>query len=151
MSHLSSSFQEAANDFETKVQAMINGITQKVIPLQKKSYECCVKCFSNNKEESPSSLEVISRCIQDCQANTELFGSRLGEEMRLFQEQISGCQQACHSKYSMPFNEAKKQEDKNKIQTQLEECASKCFTEAVPQIAEIKRRMMDVLQEQLNN
>lgn len=138
------SFQEAARDFETKVEGVMKAITQAVLPLQKISYQCCVGCFDKNGED----LDKIGKCIQECQAPAEVFGDRLRQEMQSFQSQISGCQQACHNKFSMAFSNTEDQDQKTSIQQQMETCASNCFGEALPQLGDIKKRMIDLVEKQ---
>ncbi|XP_055388819.1 protein FAM136A-like [Condylostylus longicornis] len=139
------SFQDAARDFESKVEGMMKTITKAVLPLQRKSYECCVKCFDNSREE----LDTIGKCIQECQAPAEAFGDRLRQEMQTFQNQISGCQQSCHNKFSMAFSDAKEEVKRNEIQSHMESCAVTCFSDVVPQLDEMKQRMLQLVTKQL--
>lgn len=139
------SFQEAARDFETKVEDVMKAITQAVLPLQKKSYECCVTCFDKNGQN----LDAIGKCIQECQAPAEVFGDKLRQEMQSFQNQISGCQQSCHNKFSMAFNDTEALDKRNSIQQQMEVCASSCFSDALPQLGDVRRRMLDLVNKQL--
>lgn len=82
------SLQETAKSFQQRFESMIKEITVLSLPMQKKSFQCCVSCFDNHKNEPESIAECINRCHEPSQS----FNHALQREVEALQTSIESCQ-----------------------------------------------------------
>ncbi|KAL8270942.1 hypothetical protein Esti_005154 [Eimeria stiedai] len=82
------SLEETAKSFQSKFESMIKNITILSLPMQKKSFECCVSCFDGDKQDP----EKIAACISRCHEPSQSFNQVLQREVEGLQTSIESCQ-----------------------------------------------------------
>lgn len=99
---------EAAEKFQKAFDEMVKEVSSRSLPLQKKSFECCVECFkgigepsdwkkmataafSSAKHESLSP-ESIAQCVSGCHKKSEAFAETLQREAQALQQSLEKCQ-----------------------------------------------------------
>lgn len=82
------SLEETAKVFQNKFETMIKEITILSLPMQKKSFQCCVSCFDSHKQDP----EKIAECINQCHEPSQSFNRVLQREVEGLQTNIESCQ-----------------------------------------------------------
>lgn len=82
------SLEETAKSFQNNFESMIRDITVLSLPMQKKSFQCCVSCFDNNKQDPGK----IAECVGQCHEPNQSFNHVLQREVEGLQASIESCQ-----------------------------------------------------------
>ncbi|CDJ43219.1 hypothetical protein, conserved [Eimeria tenella] len=131
------SLEETAKVFQNKFETMIKEITILSLPMQKKSFQCCVSCFDSHKQDP----EKIAECINQCHEPSQSFNRVLQREVEGLQTNIESCQKICFNRLAPKLEGASSQTEKTAIEREKDECFVQCFTSNIPIIAEIRDRL----------
>ncbi|KAL8426541.1 hypothetical protein Efla_006606 [Eimeria flavescens] len=131
------SVEETAKFFQSRFENMIKNITVLSLPMQKKSFECCVSCFDSNKQDP----ELIAGCISRCHEPSQSFNQVLQREVEGLQTSIESCQRICFNRIAPKLEEASSAREKAALESEKDGCVAQCFTSNIPAIAEISERL----------
>lgn len=87
--HMITNLTKRTNEFQAKIDAILNKISTESLPFQKKSFVCCVNCFDTYNTD----FESIGKCVNNCQKGTEHFVQVVQNEMQNLQNNLQSCQQ----------------------------------------------------------
>jgi len=130
------SLDESTEKFQNRMDLMINSIAKKSLPIQKASFECCVKCFDKSDD-----INRISDCIVQCQKIPQKVTSKIENELQTLQKNIQSCQEVCYNRYSPKFDEAKSSSTQTIAQDGFRQCAAQCYEQFEPHVTEIHERL----------
>ncbi|ANQ06599.1 hypothetical protein PCYB_041650 [Plasmodium cynomolgi strain B] len=143
--HMITNLTKRTNEFQSKIDSILNKISTESLPFQKKSFICCVNCFDTYNTD----FETIGKCVNNCQKGTEHFVQVVQNEMQNLQNNLQSCQQSCFYKYSPNYAKSNANIDGPTIEKEMEGCVVKCFDKHEPMLPEISDRLHKTLKEEM--
>eukprot|EP00927_Polykrikos_kofoidii_P045229 TRINITY_DN3913_c0_g2_i1.p1 TRINITY_DN3913_c0_g2~~TRINITY_DN3913_c0_g2_i1.p1 ORF type:complete len:144 (-),score=32.03 TRINITY_DN3913_c0_g2_i1:58-489(-) len=132
-------------DFQQKVEASVQRVSDRLMPAQKQGLQCALRCFDTH-----SGHRAVGECMQGCQKPFEDLGKNVEREIGGLQNSIQSCMQAVQSRLR-PKIEAFQQNPLNRDSAQKELEAemvvggTRCFKEAETSLAEMEERIENKL------
>ena len=129
--------EKAGKDFQSKVEAMVDRVSNAMLPVQRKGAECALGCF-----DTFTSYKDVGRCMENCQKPFSELGEFTNREFQQLQHSVQACAQVCSSRIGPKFEAASGNPlQQQQFQKEHEECISSCFKEAEPSLADVEARI----------
>eukprot|EP00928_Gymnodinium_smaydae_P099095 TRINITY_DN9368_c0_g1_i1.p2 TRINITY_DN9368_c0_g1~~TRINITY_DN9368_c0_g1_i1.p2 ORF type:complete len:154 (-),score=40.29 TRINITY_DN9368_c0_g1_i1:54-467(-) len=130
---------EAAKAFQQKVESVVERVSNGMLPVQRKTVECSLRCFDQHKD-----FKAVGQCIEGCQKPFAELGESTQREFGNLQKSIDACAQVCRSRVEPKFEAVRNDPaGQQGLQREMEECVGRCFKDAEPALADVERRIAD--------
>lgn len=132
--------EQVGKEFQSKVEAMVDRVSNAMLPVQRKGAECALRCFDTHKGQ----YKEVGRCVENCQKPFAEVGEFTNRQFQQLQNSVQACAQVCSSRIGPKFEAARGDLDQQqKIQKEHDECIVRCFKDAEPQLTEVEARILN--------
>ncbi|CAK0856205.1 unnamed protein product [Prorocentrum cordatum] len=133
--------EEYAKQFKAKVEEMQSRVQTQMLPVEKKTWQCVVDCYSKGKD-----YNSVHQCADSCQSQLQSASKKVAGEFEALQSSIQACQQSKQKMLEPRFEAARTdQKLQDALQKEFEDGVRRCMQEAEPMLPGIEKRIKDHL------